>query len=161
MIRRAGPVALSTLATVLLAQTGVADDFPKCDTKKDEPVTCARVLACVGQDGLWFDGAAFGWNKGEVFGALSNGVPCVGNWDSEGPFGTGHSEMTCSDGTEAHILYFRVDSATGTTLGHGLDNRGRTLRVWTGTSVLNFLTDSETGRPMLPCMPDPLLLTKG
>lgn len=60
--------------------------LPVCESMPYEQKNCVRVRACVGDQGLWFDGQAHGWDAGEVLGVLSNGVPCVGKWTSRGLF---------------------------------------------------------------------------
>ena len=122
-----------------------------CEGNPYSPSNCVRVLACLGSEGLWFDGQAHGWDTGDVVGQLSTGQPCAGSWSSNGLFGTGFSSMECAGGLSARVLYHTLHNETGTVEGSGVDSQNRKVRVWTGLSVLEFL-EKETGKPnALPC----------
>ena len=117
---------------------------------------CTQVLACVGDDGLWFRGRAFGWDTGNVSGQVSDGTKCDGTWTSGGLFGTGFSSLECTDQTSVTVIYHQQDSKTGTVIGTGRFSDGRNVAVWTGRHVLTFLTNEKNGLPMLPCGGDPI-----
>ena len=169
MIRRALPAATNLFLGVFVVGTAAAEDgsgslsvpglspdtpkleLPACETTQDGN-TCARVLACVGQDGLWLDGQARGWNTGTLAVQRSDGVVCAGKWAADqGPFGTGTARMECSDGTTARAIYYSQDSLTGTAIGRGVDSVGRTIRAWSGQNVLEFLGDGDVNAAKLPC----------
>ena len=146
MFHRLLPVVICILGQQASAQT--------CE---GSAVACVRVLACIGNAGLFVDGAAFGAGQGTLMLTRSDNVGCIGTWDSDGPFGAGIAHMRCDDGLSGRVLYHTQDNATGTVIGVGEDSQGRTIQAWSGTNVLNFL--SETGTPetaRLPCSTAPL-----
>lgn len=158
MLRALLPAALSTFASFASAEGA---EPPLLESVKPEQVTpcvgipgstesCVRILACVGSEGLWFDGRAMGWDAGTVEGKLSDGHNCTGEWRSGFAFGTGRSVVSCTDGSRGHVLYYIEHNETGTVEGSGLDTKGRKLRVWTGLNVLEFLKGKD-GVPRLNC----------
>lgn len=60
------------------AHTAEQEKMPPCENTMAGD-NCARVLACIGGDGLWFDGQARGWGRGIILGAMSDGTPCTGS----------------------------------------------------------------------------------
>ena len=157
MFRPILPAAIWLLAHGAHAQTltvpGLTDEpTEQASTCKNVPYStsnCVRVLACVGDGGVYFDGEARGWDTGSVTGYLSNGPTCTGTWTSNGLGGTGLSSLTCDGGIRVDVIYFNQDNETGTVIGSGRDSLGRNLRVWTGENVLAYL--SSSGAPALPC----------
>lgn len=113
---------------------------------------CVRVLACVGDAGVTFDGQARGWDTGSVTGTMSDGTACSGTWTSDGPLGTGFATMTCDNTTTIDVLYYSQDGITGTTIGRGTDSTGRPVQAWSGKNVLQFLTGPGAFGPALPCV---------
>lgn len=111
---------------------------------------CVRALACIGDEGLWMDGNAFGWDQGALTGRRSDGVDCVGLWNSRGAFGTGFARMECKDGLTLELVYTVQDNDTGTVIGTGRDSEGRGVRAWSGLHVLDFLR-GDKAQPELPC----------
>ena len=169
MIGRALPAAMCLLVCVFLGGAAAAQDgpgtlsvpglspdtpklaLPPCENTQDDD-NCARLLACVGQDGLWLDGQARGWNTGTLAAQRSDGVVCAGTWAADqGPFGTGTARMECADGTTARAIYYSQDSLTGTAIGRGVDSTGRAIRAWSGQNVLKFLGDGDVNAAKLPC----------
>jgi hypothetical protein len=156
MFRAALPAMICVLATQGTAQTlslpGLSPEKgpAACDNIPFSQDNCVRVLACIGDAGVYFDGQARGWDAGPVTGVMSTGVTCSGEWRSDGPAGTGLSSLACSDQSRADVVYYSQDNETGTVIGQGLDSRGRYIRVWSGTNVLDFLT--EDGETALPCV---------
>ena len=124
--------------------------LPLCENRVGSTENCVRILACVGNEGLWFDGQAWGWDTGTIIGYLSTGEACQGTWTSCAWFGGGESSISCTDGTKGRVYYLSQDGRTGTVIGNGVDNHGRHLKVWTGTHVLEFLSKGGRG-PELPC----------
>ncbi len=127
-----------------------------CENIPYSAENCVRTVACVGDQGLYFDGQARGWNEGAVTGQISDGVTCEGTWTSDGPMGAGIAEMTCEDGTDIRVLYHTQDNETGALIGRGTDTRGRNIQVWSGTNVLAFLTKDGAVGPALPCTSGPI-----
>ncbi|MEO1364302.1 MAG: hypothetical protein AAFU86_11060 [Pseudomonadota bacterium] len=126
-------------------------DLPACENTRDQD-NCARVLACVGRDGLWLDGQARGWNSGSLAVQRSDGVVCAGAWAADdGPLGSGTARFECSDGSNGRVIYFSQDSDTGTAIARGMDDMGRHIRAWTGENVLRYLGDGDVNAAKLPC----------
>lgn len=147
MIRALLPVAICALATPSAAQTTKV-----CENVPFDPDNCVRVLACIGDDGLIFDGQARGWDTGAVTGFMSDGTGCNGTWTADGPLGTGTARMTCEDGSTVGVVYYSQDNITGTVIGRGTDSKGRAIQVWSGENVLEFLTPTGSVGPALPCI---------
>ena len=168
MFRLCAPVALCMTPLALGAQdapppqTGgqdaPADDAPACRNLPYSDANCARVLACIGAAGLWFDGEARGWDTGIVTGRRSDAVPCAGHWRSGGVLGTGTARLQCADGLSVDVLYYTQDNVTGTVTGRGQDSVGRAVIAWSGTNVLRYLTPEGAVGPELPCGPAPIPL---
>ncbi|MEM9871998.1 MAG: hypothetical protein AAF822_12140 [Pseudomonadota bacterium] len=134
-----------------LSDTAPTLDLPACENTRDQN-NCARVLACVGRDGLWLDGQARGWNSGSVAVQRSDGVVCAGTWAADdGPLGSGTARFECSDGSQGRVIYFSQDSLTGTAIARGMDDMGRHIRAWTGENVLQYLGDGDVEAAKLPC----------
>lgn len=134
---------------------------PPCENRPFEAESCSRFLACVGEDGLWLDGQARGWNTGTLAGTMSDGTTCTGSWWVAGDRPPG-AVFECSDGTAGRVRYVAQDSITGTGIAAGATGDGRAVRAWTGENVLAFLRE-EAGGPeaLLPCVPEGILMTRG
>lgn len=143
------------LPVLLIAGGASAQD---CQNIPYSQRNCVRALACIGDQGLWFDGEARGWDQGRIDGEMNDGTACSGEWTSGGFMGTGNARLTCEDGTEIGIVYYTQDSVTGTVSGRGVDNRGRGIRGWSGLNVLEFLRDGPDSTPSLPCSDAPIPL---
>ena len=143
MFRILLPAALMACATTAAGQA--------CSDRPGHPNFCVRVLACLGEDGTYFDGTARGWNRGDSFGTLSTGETCTGWWSADGPLGFGIAGLACDGGLTADVLYTRQDNATGTVIGTGTDSLGRQITVWSGQNVLEFLTPDGEVSAALPC----------
>lgn len=149
MFRSILPAAIVALAGLLPLQS--AAQAGACRNTMDEE-NCVRVLACVGAQGVVFDGHAYGWEQGVVKGLLSSGVPCGGQWSANGPMGTGFAQMQCGDGVTGEVIYFKQDSLTGTAIGRGKTSRGEAIRIWSGRNVLEYLRrEGGRERAILPC----------
>ena len=136
---------LAFFALPAAAAPPVAD----CDLVEGEMHSCSRVLACIGEDGTWFDGRAVGWDQGLVTGRLDDGRSCGGVWyyteDDRA-----RAELVCEDGAWIGVDYTAQDGATGTGIGTGTTSDGRAVEAWTGENVLDYLSE-DRGRPVLPC----------
>lgn len=155
MFRCLLPVAICLLAGTAGAQTNTS-----CDLTTDQD-NCNRVVACVGDDGLWFNGRAFGRGSGAFSGLLSDGTACHGTWTARNFLGLGQADVTCADGQRGRVFYTYQDEFTGTALGQGQMTDGRTIRMWSGTNVLGFLK-GQTGAPVatLPCTPSGIPMSR-
>jgi len=140
------------LPALLAATPAFSQDLGVCHNIPYSTGNCVRVLACVGDQGLWLDGKARGWDQGTVTALRNDNVVCQGTWDSNGPLGTGRSQIACQDGTSANVIYYNQDNLTGTVSGQGLDSKDRRIQVWTGENVLQFLTAPGAYGPALPCV---------
>lgn len=149
MFRPVLPVIIC-LAAPLHAETDICVNVPYSQDN------CVRVLACIGDQGLHFDGQARGWDVGPVTGAISNGVSCTGTWTADGPGGAGMGKMACEDGLEIGVIYYAQDSETSTVIGRGSDSIGQPVQVWSGENVLEFLPPDGAVSARLPCMSGPI-----
>lgn len=165
MFRTALPVVLFILATPGAAQQTTlppigeaprAPVVPNCTLQPGSQDSCARVLACIGDEGLYFDGGVYGWEAGIVLGARNDGVACAGHWQSGGFLGTGTAQLECKDGLTVQALYYSQDSMTGTAIGRGTDSIGRAVVAWSGENVLGYLTPDGRPGAELPCGPTPI-----
>ncbi|MEM6308521.1 MAG: hypothetical protein AAF754_00615 [Pseudomonadota bacterium] len=166
MIRSVLPVALSGLfASLAIAENlhvpGLSPDnsdsglnLPPCILNSGSQDSCARTLACIGSNGLWFDGQARGWNSGTLVGIRSDGVPCAGTWAYGSLIGSASAKFECKDGLSARAIYYAQDDETGTGIARGIDSKGRFIRAWTGKNVLQFFGQSDVERAKLPCTED-------
>lgn len=119
-----------------------------------EANNCAQVLACIGDDGLWFRGRAVGWNEGILGGHLSDGTACSGEWGRGGWFGRSlDATLSCTDGRTGSFRYTAQDSVTGTGIAHGRMSDGAGVQAWTGANVLDYLTPEGERYALLPCGP--------
>jgi len=149
MFRTILPVIIC-LAGPLQAETASCENIPGSQDN------CVRVLACIGDQGLHFDGQARGWDTGPVTGTISNGVNCKGNWTADDPGGAGFGQMTCEDGLKIEVLYYTQDNETGTAIGRGTDSIGQPVEIWSGQNVLEYLTPDGSVSARLPCMSGPI-----
>lgn len=138
LIFLAVPAAAQTVPRVLEGPC-IADEGPH---------SCVKNLACIGDEGRWFEGRAFGWGSGVLVGRTSDGVVCEGTWEIE-PSGYGRTEVACEDGTSAEVVSEYQDYETGTSIGRGITSSGEEIRSFSGENVVEYLT--EDGIPVLPC----------
>jgi len=135
------------------SQTKVAD----CQNIVGNTGNCVRILACIGENGLYFDGFARGRDAGSLMGHTTAGIQCFGHWRTGGLLGSGSAELTCTDGVTANLIFYTQDSLTGTVIGRGIDSENRVIRAWSGQNVLQFLTGLN-GQPRMKCGPTEVLL---
>lgn len=118
----------------------------------DDQANCVRILACIGDQGRWFHGRAYGRGQGTLAGSVSDGVQCAGNWTSRNAFGTGQANVVCDDGMEVTVIYFYQEEYTGTAEGKGISNREEIVKAWSGENVLAYFRDgSPTAQAVLKC----------
>ncbi|MGJ8603147.1 MAG: hypothetical protein ACSHXH_03400 [Marivita sp.] len=140
----------------LSPETSRQSTLPACENIPFDKANCVRALACLGSEGVYFDGQAHGWDTGIVVGFLDDDTACTGEWVAGGPNTPGRAGLICENGVEANILYHTLDNETGTVISSGQDNRGREITAWSGDLVLQFLTGPEDDTPALPCGPAPI-----
>ncbi|MBT8153276.1 hypothetical protein KMP13_05100 [Epibacterium ulvae] len=119
---------------------------PPCPRSKGEKRACMRVLACIGDKGVFFDGQARGDGVGIILGHTSEGVQCSGHWsdvDGTDIRGEGRARLKCTDGSRFHLVYDGRDTRDGTQIGVGKDSQGRMIRAWTGDDVVHFFEDKD------------------
>ena len=63
-----------------------------------------RVVACLGDEGVWFNGRAFGRGEGTFSGTTSTGMMCEGMWMSRNAFGLGQADVMCGDGRNGRVF---------------------------------------------------------
>ena len=151
----AAPAAADQLTVPGLTPKAMPQDAAHCFTTGDAN-NCARTLACIGTDGLWFDGQARGWGEGIITGKLSDGTPCKGRWKYRERVNIASAYLSCEDGTKGTAIFHAQDSLTGTGIGRGMDNRGRVVRIWSGQNVTRFLTPEGQLVVHLPCGDTPI-----
>jgi hypothetical protein len=67
---------------------------------------CVRILACLGEEGRWFHGRAFGRGEGTLAGVTDDGVACTGQWTSRNIVGLGQADVSCDDGATIRVIYY-------------------------------------------------------
>ncbi|WP_305249204.1 hypothetical protein [Pseudotabrizicola sp.] len=96
---------LRLLPPLLVAATPVFAEVDLCPMT-DDGANCVRILACIGEQGRWFHGRAFGRGEGTLAGVVNDGATCAGDWTSRNAFGTGQANVVCDDGMSATVIYF-------------------------------------------------------
>ncbi len=112
-------------------------------------MSCARVVACIGVEGTWFNGRAFGRGAGALEGQLSTGAHCKGRWVAQNLVGLGQADVECDDGMTTTVLYTYQDAYTGTALGYGRTNRDELVEVWSGQNVLAYFQNEDRDNPVI------------
>ncbi|MEM7290442.1 MAG: hypothetical protein AAF412_08780, partial [Pseudomonadota bacterium] len=88
-------------------------ELPPCLLRSGDQNSCARTLACIGSDGLWFDRQARGCNSGSLDGFRSDGIRCTGSWAYGSLVGSASAKFQCEDGLSARAIYYAQDDETG------------------------------------------------
>jgi len=115
----------------------------------DDQASCSRVVACIGVEGTWFNGRAFGRGAGALDGQLSTGAHCTGSWVQQNLIGLGQADVECDDGMSTTVLYTYQDRYTGTAIGHGRTNLGELVEVWSGQNVLAYFQNEDRDNPVI------------
>ena len=97
-----------------------AQSATHCPMTGDD-ANCVRVVACIGDEGVWFNGRAFGRGEGTFSGTTSTGLMCEGTWMSRNAFGLGQADVMCEYGRKGRVFYTYQDEYTGTAVGAGRD----------------------------------------
>ena len=144
-------VSVSLCACLGFLWSGPVAGQELCDMTEDQ-ANCTRVLACIGTDGRWFHGRAFGRGAGTLTGRMDDGVQCSGVWIARNVVGVGQADVTCSDGMTVRVIYYYQDEETGTARGLGRSNRGAVVKAWSGNHVLDyFRNNAPDSRARLIC----------
>lgn len=153
-----GPVSANEDASTIVPQDmekqeqteNLQDKLPPCKNTPEKGQPCVRVLACIGNEGVYFDGQARGEGVGIILGRTNRGQQCSGHWGAHKQLGAGRARLKCGDGSQFHLNFAARDGATGTTISAGKDSHGRMIRAWSGANVLHFL-DQGDDMPSLKC----------
>ena len=139
-------------ALLVFPQNLSAQSATHCPMTADD-ANCVRVVACIGDEGVWFNGRAFGRGEGKFSGATSDGLMCNGTWMSRNVFGLGQADVLCEDGRQGRVFYTYQDEYTGTAVGQGAMHSGEKIKIWSGTNVLEYLRGTRAnGLPISPVM---------
>jgi len=137
-------------ATVFFASAAFGQEMtldPSCVLDSGSQDSCSHVIACIGTETL-FVGGSIGWDAGRIEGRLDTGAACIGDWNNA----TGQARFACEDGTAGIVQYFQQDGPTGTAIGQGTTEDGRTVEAWSGENALDYIR-RETGEVTLQCGP--------
>ena len=117
---------------------------------KDED-NCAQILACIGDNGLWFHDRAIDWNKSTLSGQIIDGATCESEWGQQGWFSRSvGATLSCSN-DQIGTFRYTADSLIGTGITEGQMNDGASVNAWTGKNVLAYLTPEGERHALLPC----------
>ena len=142
---------LLPLGLLLVCGTAQADDTGLCPMTDDQD-NCVRIIACLGDQGTWFQGRSFGLGSGELVGVFNTGVTCTGHWTNSNSLGVPQADVTCDDGMTVTVYYFHQDAYTGTAKGRGLTSTGEIVEAWSGEHVLDFFRNGDpTADAILQC----------
>ncbi|WP_420585694.1 hypothetical protein [Ruegeria sp.] len=133
-------IPLVTAITVVAVPANSGPKLPTdCVPDPSKGANCVPILACLGQDGVYFTGRAVGWNSGTFAGQSSAAFACFGEWLSQGSFGLGEAKITCDNALTGRAFFTYQHPETGTATGLGFLSNGEPFRVWTGFNVEQFL----------------------
>jgi len=123
-------------ALLVFPQNLSAQSATHCPMTADD-ANCVRVVACIGDEGVWFNGRAFGRGEGTFSGTTSTGLMCEGTWMSRNAFGLGQADVMCGDGRKGRVFYTYQDEYTGTAVGQGAMHSGE------NSALTNSVTDNR------------------
>ena len=136
---------------LVFPQSLSAQSATHCPMTADDS-NCVRVVACIGDEGVWFNGHALGRGEGTFSGTTSTDLMCEGTWMSCNAFGLGQADVMCEDGSKGRVFYTYQDEYTGTAVGQGAMHSGEKIKIWSGTNVLEYLrVDTSEHIAYLPC----------
>ena len=144
---------LRLLPPLLLVLCGAAhaDEAGLCPLTDDQE-NCVRIIACLGDQGKWFQGRAFGRGMGALAGVFNDGTSCTGRWTNSNAAGVPQADFSCDDGMTVSVLYLHQDAYTGTAKGRGITNHGDLVEAWSGAHVLELFRDGDpTAEAILQC----------
>ena len=146
-----GRVAIAAAFVLASGLGATGQSKPQTCPLTQDSDNCVRVLACFGDQGVWFHGRAYGRGEGTIVGIRSDGVGCAGTWVARNVFGVGQADVICEDEDGATVIYTVHDDPTGTVVGHGRTLLGAPVKAWSGLYVLEYLTQDGTPAGTLPC----------
>ncbi|NBT43286.1 MAG: hypothetical protein EBT20_23020 [Alphaproteobacteria bacterium] len=143
--------AMMLFALLVFPQNLSAQSATHCPMTAND-ANCVRVVACIGNEGAWFNGRAFGRGEGTFSGTTSTDLMCERTWMSCNAFGLAQTDVMCEDGSKGRVFYTYQDEYTGTAVGQGAMHSGEKIKIWSGTNVLEYLR-GDTGEHIayLPC----------
>ena len=143
--------ATMLFALLVFPQNLSAQSATHCPMTAND-ANCVRVVACIGNEGVWFNGRAFGRGEGTFSGTTSMGLMCEGTWMSRNAFGLGQADVMCEDGRKGRVFYTYQDEYTGPAVGQGAMHSGEKIKICSGTNVLEYLRGDIAERiAYLPC----------
>ena len=83
-----------------------AQSATHCPMTADDS-NCVRVVACIGNEGVWFNGHVFGRGEGTFSGTTSTGLMCEGTWMSRNAVGLGQADVMCKDGRKGRVYTYQ------------------------------------------------------
>ena len=138
-------------ALVFIAAPAIAENRLPCEVTPDN-TSCSRIFACLGDQGRWFQGRAFGRGTGVFEGTADDGIACHGTWTNSNALGLGQADMICDDAMTGAVYYTLQDDYTGTGIGRGTTSTGDTIQSWTGEHVIEFFKRaSPSAQAVLKC----------
>lgn len=149
---RSLPLVVTVVA--LLAAPALAGPKvdPNCDQTYEGRATCAPLIACMGETGIYFTGRAIGWNSGTFAGETNAGFACFGEWTFKGFLGLGEAVIECDNGLTGVIYFTAQDAETGTAIGIGRLSNDTKVQMWSGHNIRQFLkNESGEVEPRLMC----------
>ena len=150
MLSRILSVAAITLCVSCTETTSEFDADFKLNKGTDG--TCVPFAGCIGDQGEYFTGRALGWDKGPLSVRSSTGTLCTGDWIVRPASGSGRASIVCDDGTKGTAEFTYQHPETGTAVGEGQMSDGRSLKVWSGRNIQQFLAaTSGTADSKLSC----------
>jgi hypothetical protein len=148
------PLNAAAIVSALLAAPALAGPKvdPSCDQSYEGRATCAPLIACMGETGIYFTGRAIGWNSGTFAGETNAGFACFGEWTFKGFLGLGEAVIECDNGLTGVIYFTSQDAETGTAIGIGRLSNNATVQMWSGHNIRQFLkNESGEVEPRLMC----------
>jgi len=101
-------VAAALFSVVLFPHDLSAQSETACPMTRDDS-NCVRVVACIGDQGVWFNGRALGRSEVTFSGTTSTGLMCAGTWMSRNAFGLGQGDITCENEQKGRVFYTYQD----------------------------------------------------
>ena len=135
--------AMMLFALLVFPQNLSAQSATHCPMTAND-ANCVRVVACIGNEGAWFNGRAFGRGEGTFSGMTSTDLMCERTRMSCNAFGLGQADVMCEDGSKGCVFYTYQDEYSGTAVGQGAMHSGEKIKIWSGTNVLEYLR-GDTG----------------
>ena len=128
---------------ICLAGPLSAQSSARCD-----PHQCDHVLACIGMDGLRYDGVAIGNGPvNTIRGQLNTGVTCTATRMRFNKPYAGKITLSCDDGTRTMADYDAAYLGAGYSYGQSVTADGRHVRMWVAHDMMGALSDQSADSP--------------